>query len=195
MAGAWGAVITEAVQLFLLREPRAVQVGLELDSIDTEVLRASAPDLLISAAHSRLIRQSDIVIPAVGTIGIHPSVLPKYRGSHPLWWALKNGEREVGVTIYVLDDGIDTGPIIAQKRVPVAPDDTFMSVYLRVARLIPAMLEDLLTVVIETGHLPEATPQDHRLATHFRAPTLRDTTTYRLLTRIRRLRRFLRRAT
>ena len=192
VAGAWGALITDAVQVTLVRDPRIVQVGLDLDALDAQALRASAPDILISAAHERLIRPAELAVPAVGSIGIHPSLLPRYRGSHPLWWALKNGEQEVGVSIYVLDAGIDSGPIIAQRSVPVLRDDTFMSLYMRVVPNIPTMLDALFTAVLESGRLPAGTPQDDRLATYYKAPTAKDAEATLRQRATRRLRRLLR---
>jgi len=193
VAGAWGAMITDAVELALVRDLRTVQVGLDLDALDPEALRISAPDILISAAHSRLIRPAELAVPSLGSIGIHPSLLPRYRGSHPLWWALKNGESEVGVTIYALAPEIDAGPILAQKAVPVMRDDTFLSLYLRVVPIIPSMLADLFSATLVLGRLPAGTPQDDRLATLFKAPTSRDTAAWRWDRAARRIRRLGRR--
>jgi methionyl-tRNA formyltransferase len=189
VAGAWAAPITNAVQVALVQDARVVQVGLDLDELDRENLRRTAPDLLVSAAHSRLIRPEELVVPRIGAIGIHPSLLPRYRGSHPLWWALKNGEGEVGVTIYRLDAGIDTGNILAQRSYRVLADDTFESLYQKAVRLIPPMLSGLFTTILETGSLPVGTPQDHSLATYFKPPQRRDTASMRLIQARRRLRR------
>jgi methionyl-tRNA formyltransferase len=187
VAGGWGALVTDAVQLALVRDSRTVQVGLDFDAVDAFALRATEPDLLISAAHERMIGASDLEVPTLGSIGIHPSLLPKYRGSHPLWWALKNGEREVGVSIFVLGEGIDSGPILAQRPVPVRPGDSFMSLYVRVVRVIPEMLGELFTIVIETGHLPAGIDQDERAATVYKAPTWRNTLSMRWHTAMRGL--------
>ena len=109
-------------------------VGLDLDRLDPARLRAATPDLLISAGHQYLIAPAEIAVARLGTVGLHPALLPRYRGSHPLWWALHNHETEAGITLYRLDAGIDTGPIIAQRVVPILPGDTFRSLYLRTVR-------------------------------------------------------------
>lgn len=100
----------------------------------------------------------------LGAVGLHPALLPAYRGSYPLWWALRDGAREVGLTMYHLDDGIDTGPIIDQRRVPVERGDTFASLYVRVAALAPVMLRELLDYATAHDALPAGTPQtgEHR---------------------------------
>jgi methionyl-tRNA formyltransferase len=189
VAGAWGALITEAVQLMFVRDSRTVQVGLDLDRLDPASLREARPDLLISAAHSHLIRPAELAVPRIGSIGIHPSLLPRYRGSHPLWWAIKNRERQAGVSIYVLEAGIDTGAILAQRSVPIAPDDTFLSLYLKVVPLIPGMLSGLIGDILTTGGLPAGTQQDERIATFYRAPTPKDMTPPLRERFVRRLRR------
>ncbi len=177
MAGAWGALITDAVQMALVRDPRVVQVGLDLDRLDPHELKASTPDILISAAHSHLIGPAELAVPRLGAIGIHPSLLPRYRGSHPLWWALKNGESEAGITIYKLDAEIDTGPILVQRSVPILEGDTFLSLYMRVVPLIPSMLGDLFAEILELGRIPAGAPQDGSQATFYRAPTPKDMAT------------------
>lgn len=174
VAGAWGALITDAVQLALVRDSRTLQVGLDLDRLDSEALRASQPDILISAAHSHIISPADLSVPRLGSIGIHPSLLPKYRGSHPLWWAIKNAEREAGVSIYVLEAEIDTGAILLQRSIPILRDDTFLSLYMRAVPLIPPMLNEVFSCVLESGRLPPGTPQNDQLATFYRAPTPKD---------------------
>ena len=128
--------------------------------MDPARLRAAAPDLLISAGHRYLIAPAEIAVPRLGTVGLHPALLPRYRGSHPLWWALHNHESEAGITLYRLDAGIDTGPIIAQRVVPIVPGDTFRSLYLRTVKEIPSILAELQAAIARTGELPAGTVQD-----------------------------------
>jgi len=171
VAGAIDAPITSAALVVLVRNPAVELVGLDLDRVEADRLRAARPDLLLSAAHQRIIRPSEFEIPRVGSVGLHPSLLPRYRGSHPLWWAIRNRETEAGITLYVLDEGIDTGPILAQQRVAIHPDDSFRSLYLRTIAEIGPMLEELVASIQATGHLPPAVPQDESQATYFAAPT------------------------
>lgn len=96
-------------------------------------------DVIVSAAHRYMIRCET---PAVG---LHPSLLPAYRGSYPLWWALKAREAWVGLTAFRLDPGIDTGNVLAQVAVPVARGDTFAGLYARVADRVPQVLAEALS--------------------------------------------------
>ena len=171
VAGATDALITSAALVALVRNPLVELVGLDLDRLEADRLRAASPDLLLSAAHPRLIRPSELAIARAGSVGLHPSLLPRYRGSHPHWWALRNHETDAGMTLYVLDEGIDTGPILGQRRVPIGPDDTFRSLYLRATAEVAPLLDQLVATIHATAQLPPATPQDERLATSFAAPT------------------------
>jgi methionyl-tRNA formyltransferase len=173
VAGAPAAPITEATLVALARNPEADLVGLDLRRIDPTRIRDASPDLLVSAAHESMIRTPELGVARVGSVGLHPGLLPRYRGSHPLWWAIRNHETEAGLTLYVLDDGIDSGPIIAQTRAAIEPADTFASLYRRVARLVGPMLDDLIEVVAATDALPPSLPQDGSLATYFGPPSRR----------------------
>ena len=88
----------------------------------------------------------------------------------------------------MLDSGIDSGPIIAQRSVGVLGDDNFMSLYVRVASMIPEMLQDLFTEILESGVLPVGTAQDDPIATAYRPPKTRDTLALRWQNSTRRLR-------
>jgi methionyl-tRNA formyltransferase len=173
VAGAWDSMLTSGALAGLIGVEGVELVGLDLDRLDPARLRAAAPDLLISAGHQYLIAPAEIAVARLGTVGLHPALLPRYRGSHPLWWALHNHEREAGITLYRLDAGIDTGPIIAQRVVPILPGDTFRSLYLRTVREIPALLTELRVAIDRTGALPAGTVQDEARATYFGPPSER----------------------
>ena len=143
VAGAWDSMLTSGVLAGLIGMDGVDLVGLDLDRLDPIRLREVAPDLLISAGHQYLIAPAEMAVARLGTVGLHPALLPRYRGSHPLWWALHNHETEAGITLYHLDAGIDTGPIIAQRVVPIVPGDTFRSVYQRTVKEIPSLLAEL----------------------------------------------------
>ncbi len=151
VAGAWDSMLTSGVLAGLIGAEGIELVGLDLDRLDPARLRATAPDLLISAGHQYLIAPAEIAVPRLGTVGLHPALLPRYRGSHPLWWALHNHESEAGITLYRLDAGIDTGPILAQRVVPILADDTFRSLYLRTVKEIPSILAELRVAIERTG--------------------------------------------
>lgn len=127
-------------------------------------------DLLLSAGHTHYIGREVREAPRLGTVGLHPSLLPRYRGSHPLWWALRNGESETGVTVYRLGAGFDEGPVLDQRRVAILPGDTWGSLYRRALAEVGPLLSRLLDELIATDAIPAGIAQDERLASTFRAP-------------------------
>ena len=86
------------------------------------VLRNLSPDLILMWWSSMLLPPPVLTIPAKGAVNVHGGLLPSYRGGHVTQWAIINGEREFGVTLHYVDDGVDTGPVIAERR--FALDDT-----------------------------------------------------------------------
>lgn len=84
-----------------------------------EAIRALKPDLLVSVAGNQIFRRPLIELAPKGCLNLHTALLPKYRGLMPTFWVLKNGEKETGVSVFVVDEGIDSGPIVVQKRVPI----------------------------------------------------------------------------
>ena len=89
------------------------------------------PDLLVLAFVTTFIPKAMIKSATHGGINYHPSLLPKYRGGSAINWAVINGEKETGVTIHFIDEGVDTGPILLQEKVAIEPDDTVKSVYFK----------------------------------------------------------------
>lgn len=83
------------------------------------LLNAYAPDLLISIAGNQIFKRSLIDLAPEGCLNLHTALLPKYRGLMPSFWVLKNGERETGVSVFFVDEGIDSGPIIVQERIMI----------------------------------------------------------------------------
>ncbi len=137
------------------------------DFINT--LKQLAPDVTVVAAFGQILPQAVLDIPPCGTINLHPSLLPKYRGAAPVQWALINGETETGVTLMLLDAGEDTGDIICAERFPICAAETVETLMDKLAcigaRQLAALLSDL-----PPGAPPSATPQNHAEATH--APRL-----------------------
>ncbi|MDD4080439.1 MAG: methionyl-tRNA formyltransferase [Eubacteriales bacterium] len=89
-----------------------------------EALRELSPALCVTAAFGQILSQEILDIPAMGTVNVHASLLPKYRGSSPAHWAIINGERETGVTTMMTDAGIDTGDILLQARTGIKRGET-----------------------------------------------------------------------
>lgn len=123
------------------------------------------PDLLIMAFVTDIIPAAFIKTPAQGTICYHPSLLPRHRGGSAINWALIMGDKETGLSIFWTDAGIDTGPILLQKRVPIDPEDTTGSLYFN--RLFPLGVESIAESValIKAGRAPRLI-QDESLATY-----------------------------
>jgi methionyl-tRNA formyltransferase len=123
------------------------------------------PDLLIMAFVTNIIPQALIEGPTQGAICYHPSLLPRHRGGSAINWALIRGDQETGLSIFWTDAGIDTGPVLLQKRVPIRPDDTTGSLYFD--RLFPLGIEAIVESVdlIKRGRAPRLV-QDERLATY-----------------------------
>lgn len=105
------------------------------DPASREPLIAAAPDLFVVAAFGLIFRQRTLDIPRHGSINVHPSLLPKYRGASPIVAAIAAGDQETGVALMVMDAGIDTGAVISQERATIADDDTSESLGGRLGRI------------------------------------------------------------
>lgn len=132
------------------------------------------PDLLVLAYVTQFVPQAVIDLARYGGINYHPSLLPKYRGGTAINWAIINGEKETGVTIHYIDAGVDTGDIILQRAVPIAPEDDVLTLYFN--KLFPLGIELLVQAVdlIEKGQAPRL-PQDESQASF--QPVLKETDT------------------
>jgi methionyl-tRNA formyltransferase len=105
------------------------------DPASREPLIAAKPDLFVVAAFGLIFRQRTLDIPRLGSINVHPSLLPKYRGASPIVAAIASGDHETGVALMVMDVGIDTGAVVSQERMVIADDDTSESLGGRLARM------------------------------------------------------------
>jgi methionyl-tRNA formyltransferase len=89
-----------------------------------EQLRLLVPDIIIVAAYGQILPKDILALPKWGCVNIHASLLPLYRGAAPINWAIIRGEKETGITIMQMDEGMDTGAILIQERIPIEPSDT-----------------------------------------------------------------------
>ena len=94
------------------------------DQIFIDKIRALAPDLIVVVAYGKILPKELLNIPKYGAINVHASLLPKYRGAAPIQWAILKGETETGITVMQVSETLDTGDIILQDKVAIAPDDT-----------------------------------------------------------------------
>jgi methionyl-tRNA formyltransferase len=132
-------------------------------------LQAWAPDLIVVAAFGQILRPAVLDLPAHGCLNVHGSLLPRHRGAAPIAAALLAGEGETGITIMRMDPGLDTGPMLGQRALPILPDDTTGSLTDRLAPLGAALLLEVIPAYL-AGQLPPV-PQDDAQATY--APQLK----------------------
>ena len=122
-------------------------------------------DLGVMTAYPFLFNDSILSIPRFGWIGNHHSLLPIYRGFHPIQWALKNNESEIGTSIFILDGGADSGDILFQSSVNIERADTYDSIRKRLHQIVIRELPKCCDEYLQGRLTP--TPQDHSLATAF----------------------------
>jgi len=128
-------------------------------------LKALAPDVIVVMAYGQILPASLLEIPRHGCVNIHTSILPKYRGAAPIQWAILNGDPETGVTLMKMDAGMDTGPMIAVARTPIAPEDNAQTVHDRLGELGSALLIEKLPAYLDGTLAPVPQPAG---ATHAR---------------------------
>jgi methionyl-tRNA formyltransferase len=126
-------------------------------------LEAVAPDAIVVVAYGRIVPPWMLALPRLGCINLHASLLPKYRGAAPIQWAVANGDAFTGNTTMLLEEGLDTGPILLQQTIEIAPDQTAADLFDRMAKAgAPLMVETLAGLAAGTIH---AEPQNHSFAT------------------------------
>ncbi len=131
-----------------------------------DMLAEYRADLYIVAAFGQILPQAVLDLPRFGTLNIHASLLPKYRGVSPISESILQGDTETGVTIMLIDAGVDTGPILLQRAIPIAEDDTTGSLTSKLAALGADALVEALPLWVEGKLTPQ--PQDERFASHTR---------------------------
>jgi len=123
-------------------------------------LRALNPDLIVVAAYGLILPQSVLDIPPRGCVNIHGSLLPRHRGAAPITSAILAGDAETGITIMLMDAGMDTGPILSMAREPIQPDDTTASLSERMSRLGARLLMATLPKYLNGEIVPQPQPED-----------------------------------
>ena len=126
-------------------------------------LEALHPDAIIVVGYGRIIPQWMIDLPRLGNLNLHASLLPKYRGAAPIQWAIAQGETITGVTTMRIDAGLDTGDILMQQELAIAPDDTSETLAPKLAAIGAELMVQTLRG-LENGKV-QAIPQDHSKAT------------------------------
>ncbi len=93
------------------------------------IVRKLSPYIIVVVYYDQILKKEIINIPSMGCINLHMALAEEYRGCYPTTWAIINGEKRMGVTLHYIDEGVDTGDIIAQKEVPITNEDTGESLY------------------------------------------------------------------
>jgi methionyl-tRNA formyltransferase len=128
-----------------------------------EAIGAMQPEIIVVAAYGQILPKELLALPKYGCVNIHASLLPAYRGAAPINWAIINGETRTGITIMQMDEGMDTGAVLAQEGILIDPRDTAGTLTEKLAELGSWLIVDTLSR-IEAGGVPAA-PQDPDKAT------------------------------
>jgi methionyl-tRNA formyltransferase len=164
-----------------LIEPPPIKTALATTNIPTlqpsrikdrqaiEKIRALEPDVIVVMAYGQILPRDILEIPKIACLNLHASLLPRWRGAAPIQASIAAGDRETGITVMYMDEGLDTGDILLQRTIEILPADTGGSLRDRLAKVAPeALLESL--ELLAKGRAPR-TPQDNAFATY--APKLK----------------------
>ena len=158
-------VKTAALELGLeIRQPESLR-----DPAALAELAALRPEAAVGVAYGQILRREVLDIPDRGVLNVHPSLLPRHRGASPVPAAILAGDAETGVTIILMDAGMDSGPVVAQRRAPIQDSDTTASLMARLADVAADLLAETLPRWLRGEIEPQ--PQDGSQAT--KAPLLK----------------------
>jgi len=149
---------------------RAVERGLEVyqptklrDGAVAKWLRDKQADVALVVAYGRILPREVLDAPRTGCLNVHASLLPKYRGAAPITWAIVRGEKETGVGLMRMEEGLDTGGVYAEKRTPIDPNETAGELSKRLSLVAADLVRESLREVVEGKRT--LTPQDDTRAT------------------------------
>ncbi|MBI2473554.1 methionyl-tRNA formyltransferase [Candidatus Uhrbacteria bacterium] len=131
-------------------QPSSLKTNPEIE----KELRALNADLFIVVAYGKIIPKNILEIPSKGCLNVHPSLLPQYRGPSPLQWAIAQGVPQTGVTIMLLDEGTDTGPLLASEVITLDAEETYASLVQKVHAIGPRLLLSTLKRFIKNEIIP-----------------------------------------
>jgi methionyl-tRNA formyltransferase len=134
-----------------------------------EKIRALEPDAIVVMAYGQILPRDILETPRIACLNLHASLLPRWRGAAPIQAAIAAGDRETGITVMYMDEGLDTGDILLQRTIDILPADTGGSLHDRLAKGAPEPLLESLELLAK-GRAPR-TPQDNAFATY--APKLK----------------------
>lgn len=128
-------LVSSPVKLLAIEKGVSVFQPDKLNTIEAERIKSLSPDMIIVAAYGKIIPENILKIPKRSSLNIHASLLPKYRGASPIQNALLNGDETTGITIMLMDAGIDTGDILSQQELSIDSDDTTETLSVKLAAL------------------------------------------------------------
>ena len=134
-----------------------------------EEIHALEPDVIVVMAYGQILPRDVLNIPKIACLNLHASLLPHWRGAAPIQAAIAAGDRQTGITVMHMDEGLDTGDILLQRQIDIRPNDAGGSLHARLAQIAPEALLHSLRLLVE-GSAPRI-PQDNSLATY--APKLK----------------------
>ena len=159
-------ISTPVKKLAIERSIPVIQPNTLKSEAAAHVLEELKPDLLVIAAYGCILPKTVLSLPVHGSLNVHPSLLPCYRGASPVAFALLGGEQVSGVTIMLMDEGVDSGPIVAKRKVDISAGDTTGSLTDKLAYVGAELLLETLPKWLSGEIKPQA--QDHSQATYSR---------------------------
>jgi methionyl-tRNA formyltransferase len=126
----------------------------------SEELRQYAPDVCVVTAYGKILPKELLELPPRGCVNVHASLLPRFRGAAPIQWAIAHGDTETGVSLMVMDEGLDTGPVLAERRLPIAPDETSATLHEKLSRLGGELLREALPAYLRGELTPVPQPSE-----------------------------------
>ena len=138
------------------------------DPAAIEQIRAIAPEVIVVVAYGQILPRAVLEIPKIACLNIHASLLPRWRGAAPIQAAIAAGDRETAITVMYMDEGLDTGDVLLQRKIDIEPNETGDSLHDRLAQIAPNVLLESLRL-LANGNAPRI-PQDKTVATY--APKL-----------------------
>jgi len=149
---------------------RALELGLEVwqpakvrTAEFADRLRALRADVAVVVAYGRIVPRAVLDAPTAGCVNVHASLLPRWRGAAPIQWSIVHGDEETGVTLMQMDEGMDTGPILATASTPIAPDDDAATLSDRLSKMGAELLHEQLPRYVAGDLTPQ--PQAEGKAT------------------------------
>lgn len=150
---------------------KALELGLEVyqpnnvnDAESMEIIKSLNPDFIVVVAYGQILKKQILESPKYACLNVHASLLPKYRGAAPINWAIVNGEKETGITIMEMGEGLDTGDMILWESIPIGLDDDYPTIHDELSKIGGSLIVDSLENIKNDNF--SKTVQDHSLSSY-----------------------------